>query len=120
MKARWTVLFFVTCVLGCGVERPAATSADSVPMVYFEQEQFQPRDYAARRAAPMLSGLAASGKTEVTPITVPDVATNMIIRTATASIEVDSLEPAVAELKLLAARLGGYVANSGIEAGRNR
>jgi hypothetical protein len=44
----------------------------------------------------------------------------MIIRTATASIEVDSLEPAVAELKLLAARLGGYVANSGIEAGRNR
>jgi hypothetical protein len=68
----------------------------------------------------MLVGLAASGKTEVTPITVPDVATNMIIRTATASIEVDSLEPAVAELKLLAARLGGYVANSGIEAGRNR
>jgi hypothetical protein len=44
----------------------------------------------------------------------------MVIRTATASIEVDSLEPAVAELKQLAARLGGYVANSGIQAGRSR
>jgi hypothetical protein len=44
----------------------------------------------------------------------------MVIRTATASVEVDSLEPAIAQVKDLASRLGGYVANSGIEAGRKR
>jgi len=44
----------------------------------------------------------------------------MVIRTATASVEVDSLETAVAELKQLAARLGGYVANSGIDVGSSR
>ncbi|MGE5801330.1 MAG: DUF4349 domain-containing protein [Gemmatimonadota bacterium] len=44
----------------------------------------------------------------------------MIIRTATALIEVDSIEPAVASLKELAARVGGYVANTGMEVGRNR
>jgi hypothetical protein len=50
----------------------------------------------------------------------PDVISNMVIRTATASIEVDSLEPAVARVKDLSTRLGGYVANSGIEAGKKR
>ncbi|HEV8509555.1 MAG TPA: DUF4349 domain-containing protein [Gemmatimonadales bacterium] len=50
----------------------------------------------------------------------PDVISNMVIRTATASIEVDSLEPAVARVKDLSTRLGGYVANSSIEAGKKR
>ncbi|HEY3220287.1 MAG TPA: DUF4349 domain-containing protein [Gemmatimonadales bacterium] len=44
----------------------------------------------------------------------------MIIRTASASIEVDSLEVAVAQVKQLAARLGGYVGSSGIVTGKNR
>jgi len=44
----------------------------------------------------------------------------MVIRTATASVEVDSLEPAIAQVKDLATRLGGYVANSGIDAGKKR
>jgi hypothetical protein len=121
MKPFWTVLFLVAGVLGCRVvERQAATSTDSVALVHLREERFQPRDYATAGAAPVLLGFSASGKMDVAPITLPDAATSMIIRTATASIEVDSLEPAVAELKLLAARLGGYVANSGIEAGRNR
>src|SRR5207245_454770 len=50
----------------------------------------------------------------------PASSANMLIRTATASIEVDSLERAIAAVKKLAAGLGGYVANSGIEAGKNR
>lgn len=44
----------------------------------------------------------------------------MIIRTATASIEVDSLQPAIAQLRALAARVGGYVANSNVETGKNQ
>jgi hypothetical protein len=43
----------------------------------------------------------------------------MIIRTATASVQVDSLEPAVARVKELATRLGGYVGSSGIVTGKN-
>ena len=50
----------------------------------------------------------------------PDVPTNMIIRTATASVEVDSLQPAIVQVRLLATRLGGYVAGSGIETGKDQ
>jgi hypothetical protein len=47
-------------------------------------------------------------------------ATSMIIRTGNAVIEVDSLEPAVAALRLLAQRLGGFVANTTIQTGREQ
>jgi len=50
----------------------------------------------------------------------PDMPTNMIIRTATASVEVDSLQPAIVQVRLLATRLGGYVASTGIETGKNQ
>jgi Domain of unknown function (DUF4349) len=41
----------------------------------------------------------------------------MIIRTGTASIQIDSLEPALAAVRALAARVGGYVANTAVQAG---
>jgi hypothetical protein len=44
----------------------------------------------------------------------------MVIRTATASVEVDSLEIAIAQLKALATRIGGYVGNSQIEVGKRQ
>ncbi len=47
-------------------------------------------------------------------------ATAMIIRTGQASIEIDSLEPAIAQIRALAARVGGYLANSQVQAGRNQ
>ena len=43
----------------------------------------------------------------------------MIIRTGNARFEVDSLEPAIAAVRALAQRLGGYVANSTVMTGRN-
>src|SRR5882762_2600996 len=80
-----------------------------------------------RRSLVMLSAALLAGCTAeraaVPELPVPtpvDVASNMLIRTATASIEVDSLEIAVAQVKQLAAQFGGYVANSGIEAGQKR
>jgi hypothetical protein len=42
---------------------------------------------------------------------------SMLIRTGQATIEVDSLEIAIAEVRLLAARLGGYVANTSMQGG---
>lgn len=49
-----------------------------------------------------------------------DVVSNMVIRTANASIQVDSLEPAVAAVRVLAQQVGGYVANTEIATGKNR
>lgn len=45
------------------------------------------------------------------------VVPSMLIRTGNAMIEVDSLEIAVAEVRLLATRLGGYVANTSMQTG---
>ncbi|MFL5541752.1 MAG: DUF4349 domain-containing protein [Longimicrobiaceae bacterium] len=44
-------------------------------------------------------------------------ATPMIIREGTATVRVDSLEPAIAQVQQLAQRLGGYVANSSLQSG---
>ena len=48
------------------------------------------------------------------------VAANMVIRTGQTSIEVDSLERAVAQVRLLAGRVGGYVANTTMQTGRGQ
>jgi uncharacterized protein DUF4349 len=48
------------------------------------------------------------------------MAPSMVIRNGQASIEVDSLEPAVAQVRLLAGRIGGYVANTAMQTGRGQ
>ena len=48
------------------------------------------------------------------------VAATMLIRTGTASVEVDSVEQAVARLRDLATRLGGYVANASLASGTDQ
>ena len=45
---------------------------------------------------------------------------NMVIRTGQASIQVDSLEQAVARVRLLASRIGGYVANTSMQTGQGQ
>jgi uncharacterized protein DUF4349 len=47
----------------------------------------------------------------------PSAPSTMVIRSGTASIRIDSLEPALATLRVLAARVGGYVANTSVQAG---
>ena len=57
--------------------------------------------------------------TTVRPGSLPvDAAMPMIIRTGSATIEVDSLEPAIARLRLIAAQLGGFVGNTSVQGGR--
>jgi hypothetical protein len=56
----------------------------------------------------------SAGSIPLGPIDDP---TTMVIRTGTASIRIDSLEPALAAVRLLAARVGGYVANTQVHAG---
>ena len=49
-----------------------------------------------------------------------DAVAPMIIRTGSATIQVDSLELAVGRLRLLAQQLGGYVGNTSMETGANQ
>ena len=68
-------------------------------------------DLVARAPAPMVAQQrAVFSRSSVAP--------SMVIRTGQASIEVDSLERAVAQVRLLAARIGGYVANTVMQTGR--
>jgi hypothetical protein len=50
----------------------------------------------------------------------PDPGDRLIVRTGQAGIEVDSLEPSIAELRRVAQRVGGFVANVSIQSGRNQ
>jgi hypothetical protein len=107
-------------VLACGTER--AMVADSAGTVAYLEQQSARFSAASRPAVMALTANEAvvTETPDLPPVTPPDVTSNMVIRTATASVEVDSLEPAIAAVKDLARQLGGYVANSGIQAGRNR
>jgi Domain of unknown function (DUF4349) len=49
-----------------------------------------------------------------------DAGSRLIIRTGQASIEVDSLETAMAELRRIVQRAGGFVADASIQSGRNQ
>jgi hypothetical protein len=49
-----------------------------------------------------------------------DFASRLIIRTGQASIEVDSLGQSIAELRRLAQRVGGFVADASVQSGRNQ
>jgi hypothetical protein len=64
---------------------------------------------------PASPGAAPAGPANPAPPAA--VIPQMIIRTGTATVRVDSLEPAMARVEELARRLGGYVANSTVETG---
>jgi hypothetical protein len=49
-----------------------------------------------------------------------DPASRLIIRTGQASIEVDSLESSMAELRRLVQRVGGFVADASVQSGRTQ
>ncbi|HTI04182.1 MAG TPA: DUF4349 domain-containing protein [Gemmatimonadales bacterium] len=97
-------------------------SAEHQSRLFSADSLARPRlGYDARgRASPMaLAEVVVTGVGDLPPVTPADVAANMIIRTAEASIQVDSLEPAIARVRVLAAHVGGYVANSDVTSGKN-
>ena len=65
--------------------------------------------------AEMESRVAAASPRDELPVVPREAA--MVIRTAVASVKVDSLELAMAALRELAARLGGFIANTAVQAG---
>jgi len=99
------------------LERQART-ADSVAVAPAELAGFAvPASRVAQTLARARTDAVAA---ETVPLPRPGVATNLVIRTGQASIEVDSLEQAVAHVRLLAGRIGGYVANTTMQTGRGQ
>ena len=79
------------------------------------------------RPAPAVGVPAGFARAQITtasdrapPFPRTSVTSSMVIRAGQASIEVDSLERAVTQVRLLASRIGGYVANTGMQTGRGQ
>jgi|SRR5882672_1159331 len=87
---------------------------------YSETRVQSEMNLAATSAEPMLARqkAVAAGDAPLFPRT--SVAAGMVIRTGQTSIEVDSLERAVSQVRLLAGRIGGYVANTTMQTGRGQ
>jgi len=74
----------------------------------------------APEAAPGERDAAAGGDQLPTRTAATDSGGSMLIRTGNASVEVDTLEPAIRNLEALATRLGGYIANTSLQGGREQ
>lgn len=75
-------------------------------------------DVAQAPAPPAAPSAMPAPTTAVT--TAGSIAPALLIRTGQASVEVDSLETAIAAVRALAQQLGGYVANSALVGGREQ
>ena len=79
-------------------------------------------DMAAQSSANAVTASPAPPPSDraTTAGTASEVAPSMLIRTGSASIEVDKLDPAIMKVRQLATQLGGYIANSSIAGGRDQ
>ncbi|MGH7615138.1 MAG: DUF4349 domain-containing protein [Gemmatimonadales bacterium] len=115
IAAAVAVALVIACQQANGPASQAYRLADERPLASTEGEA-RP-DLAARvstgavASAPEL-GLMLPSATDVLP--------NLVIRTGTATIEVDSLERAIALTRALAHRVGGFVAGSAAQAGKGQ
>src|SRR4029077_8905592 len=113
-----TLVTALAAMAGCtsSVGRPDFPAADSLAAASRAEEQ--------RLAAP--AGLSAYRQKQVAvtadaaPIPNISLESKMVIRTGQTSIEVDSLERAVGQVRLLAGRVGGYVAHTTMQTGRGQ
>ena len=112
----------VTALLACGSDRKRGHQTASALYSSSDSASANSRELRPRNpAAAVLQGITVTAAPSEWIWHPPaDSTANMVIRTATASVEVDSLEIAIAQLKALATRIGGYVGNSQIEVGKRQ
>lgn len=126
---RWSNGIVVTAaaaltLCGCSGKEGGQSAGRGRPVDRLEQVTAA-RAPAADVALGTGGGLADTSSVAVTEPPAPDqapapAATTMIIRTGNATIQVDSLEPAVAKLRALAQQLGGYVGNTSMQTGTDQ
>ena len=126
MRARTAVVGLLQAALLMACERSTTISESSNE---YAPKSTQPAN-APRDEADAIS-IGAVGQREAADPSAPDQeqswhafdfdpTTRLIVRTGQASIEVDSLEPAMTELRRIAQRSGGFVADASIQSGRNQ
>jgi uncharacterized protein DUF4349 len=116
---RWfLVLILAAAVLTCREKEPTAHLYDHAAVAGSERRIGY--DKNGRPSPVALAEVVVTGVADALPPVVAADISNMVIRTAEVSMEVDSLEPAVARVRELAARFGGYVANTDITTGKNQ
>jgi len=122
MRARQLALFITTLAVAVSFaacdqqaatvasdeERAIATDAAPAPMA---------RDLYQAGAR---QGKAAADAVDQVQVTRDSVAPSMIIRNGTATVQVDKLDDAVAALRALAQRMGGYVTNTSVTTGQDQ
>ena len=109
MKSR-LILVLVIGLFACGERESASVDQVQRPTRRIGYDQ------NGQPLAVALEGITVTGAVDA----LAPIPTDMVIRTANISIEVDSLEPAIAQVRDLAAQFGGYVANTNIATGRNQ
>jgi hypothetical protein len=122
MRPRWLIVGLLQVGLwACDTEAPKDTVAEG------KTAPERSAEAALGNVAPGSPSAASDAEKSEREIHAPasrpsDGATapSMIVRTGNASVEVDSLEPAIAEVRRLAQRLGGYIANTTLQAGRDQ
>ena len=101
-------------------ERVERAAADSLSAPQIRARWYQRAAAPAPSAAPEVQERTAFAKARSVPIPRTSSSSDMVIRSGQTSIEVDSLERAVAQVRLLAGRVGGYVANTIMQTGRGQ
>ena len=118
------ILALVTALVAAGACTPSGERAERAAANYPAADSLGVLGRATALAPSAMPAARerATVVADVTTLPVPRVmiASNMVIRTGQTSIEVDSLERAVAQVRLLAGRVGGYVANTTIQTGRGQ
>jgi len=74
----------------------------------------------ASRSVPMVAQQRMAAAGDAPLFLRSSVAAGMVIRSGQTSIEVDSLERAVSQVRILAGRIGGYVANTTMQTGQGQ
>ena len=115
MKSR-LILVLVIGLLACQERRSGVAVHDSASNEAQRPTRRIGFDQNGQPSSVALEEVVVSGASDA----LPAVHSDMVIRTADVSIAVDSLELAIAQVRDLAARFGGYVANTTIAAGRNQ
>jgi hypothetical protein len=119
------LLLLSMLALGCsdgGREASAPVSADGAVGYDVAQSEAAPAAAPAppRERVEQTTAARQAERPDIQADTAPSGSTpapQMIIRNGTATVRVEKLEPAVARVKQLAERLGGYVANTSMESG---
>jgi hypothetical protein len=105
-----------------GAKRPDMAQRPASPITgaaRTDQPVAAEAELSAKDAAPSRTpapGAGAHGGLEL-PAGLDAPTASMVVRTGNASLEVDSLDPAVASLRDLALRVGGYVGNASLQGG---